>query len=163
MMGAGLRSAGGRIVMTDMDTIEKSNLNRQFLFRPRDIGRHKSEAAARAMCEMNPDLNVTAYTSAVGEDTEALFSDDEFWPSLDVCSRDTFPPHCFLMALHVACLWRSSAPQAYDGTGRMFHRPLAPWQSSDLGVCPLKPLPRLLRSGAASIGRWLRMRITSPA
>ena len=36
MMGIGC-SVAGQVFVTDMDTIEKSNLNRQFLFRPGDV------------------------------------------------------------------------------------------------------------------------------
>lgn len=33
----GLAGGEGEVIVTDMDTIEKSNLNRQFLFRPSDV------------------------------------------------------------------------------------------------------------------------------
>jgi ubiquitin-activating enzyme E1 len=45
MMGVGCGDSG-EIRVTDMDTIEKSNLNRQFLFDNKDVGHHNSSRAA---------------------------------------------------------------------------------------------------------------------
>ena len=55
LMGLGTGEKG-LVRVTDMDTIEKSNLNRQFLFRPWDVSKLKSDCAAAAVTEMNPNM-----------------------------------------------------------------------------------------------------------
>ena len=72
----------GRVHITDMDSIEKSNLSRQFLFRPADIGKMKAIAATAKAQEMNPAMKITVYEARVGSDSEGLFNDD-FFESLD--------------------------------------------------------------------------------
>jgi len=82
-VGAGEK---GLIHVTDMDTIEKSNLNRQFLFRPRDVSRLKSESAADAVKVMNPSMHIKPYSLRVGQETESIFN-DAFYRSLSgVCN-----------------------------------------------------------------------------
>ncbi|KAH8173555.1 thiF family protein [Sarocladium implicatum] len=83
MMGLG-SGPNGRIFVTDMDSIEKSNLNRQFLFRAADVGQMKSDCAGRAVQRMNPDLDghITSFKERVSPDTENLF-DGKFWEALD--------------------------------------------------------------------------------
>ena len=57
MMGLGTGERG-MITVTDPDTIEKSNLNRQFLFRPWDVSKPKAETAGLAVVGMNPSVKV---------------------------------------------------------------------------------------------------------
>jgi len=80
MMGLGT-GPQGLVHVTDMDIIEKSNLNRQFLFRPKDVEQLKSKTAAEAVKKMNPDVNIKAYSNRVGPDTEEVFN-DKFYNSL---------------------------------------------------------------------------------
>ena len=74
----------GKISVADMDQIEKSNLNRQFLFRPKDVGKLKSECAAEAVQAMNPDLKgkFVILPDRVGAETEHIFHEN-FWEDLD--------------------------------------------------------------------------------
>uniref|UniRef100_A0A8C7XNC9 E1 ubiquitin-activating enzyme n=1 Tax=Oryzias sinensis TaxID=183150 RepID=A0A8C7XNC9_9TELE len=72
----------GHITVTDMDYIERSNLNRQFLFRSPDIGNPKSEVAAKAVCQMNPQMKITSHQNRVDAASEALY-DYSFFKGLD--------------------------------------------------------------------------------
>jgi ubiquitin-activating enzyme E1 len=85
LMGVGC-GPRGRVTVTDMDRIETSNLNRQFLFRAINVGQPKSSTAAAAARVMNPELKVEALETPVGEDTEGTFN-DAFWENLDVVTN----------------------------------------------------------------------------
>lgn len=73
----------GGVVLTDMDHIERSNLNRQLLFREKHIGRSKSQVAAETIRDINPRFTVKALTKKVSPDTEDQFP-DAFWQGIDV-------------------------------------------------------------------------------
>lgn len=49
------------IVMIDLDTIDVSNLNRQFLFRKEHVGKSKSQVARESVLKMNPHVKIVAH------------------------------------------------------------------------------------------------------
>lgn len=72
----------GLVTVTDDDNIEVSNLNRQFLFRPNNVGKSKAECAANAAKVFNPDFKVQSIKNRVAPETESFFNDG-FWNGLD--------------------------------------------------------------------------------
>eukprot|EP01022_Parablepharisma_sp_SALTPOND_P015993 TRINITY_DN22_c0_g3_i1.p1 TRINITY_DN22_c0_g3~~TRINITY_DN22_c0_g3_i1.p1 ORF type:complete len:4095 (+),score=552.02 TRINITY_DN22_c0_g3_i1:5895-18179(+) len=70
----------GRVVITDPDVIETSNLNRQFLFREKHLRKPKSSTAAAAAINMNKDLkeHIIARLDKVHEGTAHIFTDKFF-------------------------------------------------------------------------------------
>jgi len=83
LLGVGSSEKGG-IVVTDNDVIEKSNLNRQFLFRPEHIRSPKSEVAAASVLKINPALKIEAHQHKVGPETTQTVYTDKFFQGLDV-------------------------------------------------------------------------------
>ena len=65
----GVATENGRLYLTDPDNIEKSNLNRQFLFRSHHIGNPKSKMAADVITKMKK-LNITAFTEKVCKENQ---------------------------------------------------------------------------------------------
>lgn len=78
----------GGIIVTDNDHIERSNLNRQLLFRPKHIGLAKSTIAAEQVKKINPNVNILALTSRVGrtegDKGESELFDESFWQEIDI-------------------------------------------------------------------------------
>jgi adenylyltransferase/sulfurtransferase len=54
LAGAGV----GRLVLTDFDRVDLTNIHRQILFETDDVGRAKTEAAADRIQRINPDVTV---------------------------------------------------------------------------------------------------------
>lgn len=47
-----------RFTILDLDIIEETNLNRQFIFRKTDVGRYKSEVGRERTLELDPSLEI---------------------------------------------------------------------------------------------------------
>lgn len=71
------------ILVTDMDIIEKSNLNRQFLFRKDHIGKSKSKVAVKETKKLNNDINLYSLGEKMCKETEGIFN-NEFFSSVDI-------------------------------------------------------------------------------
>ena len=68
----------GNIIITDMDIIEKSNLNRQFLFNNNDIGKYKSITASQKIKDINKEINIESHINKISIETENIYNNDFF-------------------------------------------------------------------------------------
>jgi ubiquitin-activating enzyme E1 C len=73
------------IHVIDMDTIDISNLNRQFLFRPKDVGKPKAIVAAEYIMKRVPGVVVTPYYGKIQD------KDDDYYMqfNLVICGLDS--------------------------------------------------------------------------
>jgi adenylyltransferase/sulfurtransferase len=68
-------SGVGHLVLCDFDTVDATNLGRQFLFGPDDIGKPKAAVAAARLAAINPDIEITAVDRRLDDESLARFVD----------------------------------------------------------------------------------------
>ncbi len=61
-------SGVGHLVLTDFDVVELSNLQRQIIHHSDDVGENKVESARRAIRDLNPEIQVTAFPWALADE-----------------------------------------------------------------------------------------------
>jgi bacteriocin biosynthesis cyclodehydratase domain-containing protein len=82
----------GELVLVDGDVVEESNFNRQVLYRERDVGRVKVEAAAEALAAFNSACRLEAVARRLEseQDVRGMFEGADFvvngadWPAHDI-------------------------------------------------------------------------------
>jgi adenylyltransferase/sulfurtransferase len=89
---AALAAAGvGRLGIADGDVVERSNLQRQTLYRERDVGRPKARRAAEFVRERNPDVAVDVHDHLTRETADLVAEYD-----LVLDCTDDFPTRYLL-------------------------------------------------------------------
>lgn len=93
------RSGIGGFFLLDDDTVDKSNLNRQY-FMPRHLGRPKVEALAETLLELNPDLRLAFIKTRLdGDNISLVIGNAPIWvEALDGAESKTLLVENALMA-----------------------------------------------------------------
>jgi adenylyltransferase/sulfurtransferase len=64
-------SGVGHLVLCDFDTVDETNLGRQTLYGPGDVGQQKAELAARRLRVINPSIDITPIRDRLIDDALA--------------------------------------------------------------------------------------------
>ncbi|KAJ1555454.1 E1 ubiquitin-activating protein uba2 [Nowakowskiella sp. JEL0078] len=103
------------IELVDLDTIDLSNLNRQFLFQKQHINQSKAKVAAEAALKFNPDVQITSHHSSIFDDHFNLEWFSNFDIVLNALDNLSARRHVNLMCLASNTPVIESGTQGYEG------------------------------------------------
>jgi adenylyltransferase/sulfurtransferase len=130
----------GKVVVIDFDTIELSNLSRQYLYNDDDVGKAKAVVAGQRLREMNPDVQVLALNSAIQDVRHSIYEEAD----LIIDGLDTFEARRWLNSL---CVQKNKVLLH----GGMFGwwgnvQRVVPFETACLECQPLVPAERLQKA-----------------
>lgn len=130
----------GEIVLVDFDTIETSNLNRQLLFRDRDVGKPKVDVASKYLSELNPDVRIHVYNDDIRSVPREVYASC----SVVVDSLDTFEARRWLNSICID----TKRPLVHGGMYGWFAnvQVVIPFKTPCLECQPLIPAERLQKA-----------------
>jgi len=130
----------GKVVVIDFDTIELSNLSRQYLYGDDDVGKAKALVAGQRLREMNPDVQVLALNCAIQDVRHSIYEEAD----LIIDGLDTFEARRWLNSL---CIQKNKVLLH----GGMFGwwgnvQRVVPFETACLECQPLVPAERLQKA-----------------
>jgi molybdopterin/thiamine biosynthesis adenylyltransferase len=130
----------GETILVDFDTVEISNLNRQFIFREKDIGRPKVSVASEYLKDLNPDVRIEVYNEDLHTIPQAIFESC----SVIVDCLDTFEVRRWLNSVCVSLKKPLVHGGIYGWLGNV--QVVVPFRTPCLECQPLIPAERLQKA-----------------
>ncbi len=127
----------GKIVIVDFDTIELSNLSRQFLYSEKDVGEPKAIVAGQRLREANPDVQILSLNCPIQEVRMTIWKEAD----LIIDGLDTFEARRWLNSL---CIYKDKSlihGGMYGWWGNV--QRVVPFETPCLECQPLVPAERL--------------------
>lgn len=130
----------GETILVDFDTVEITNLNRQLIYREKDIGKPKVEAASRFLADLNPDVSIRVYDQDLHQIPKEVFESC----SVIVDCLDTFEVRRWLNSVCVTLKRPLIHGGLYGWMGNV--QVVIPYKTPCLECQPLIPTERLQKA-----------------
>ncbi|XP_030371975.1 SUMO-activating enzyme subunit 2 [Scaptodrosophila lebanonensis] len=112
------------IEIIDLDTIDLSNLNRQFLFHREHVGKSKAKVARESALSFNPDAKITAYHDSVTSTDYGVNFFKKFDVVLSALDNRAARNHVNRMCLNADVPLIESGTSGYNGQVELIKRGL---------------------------------------
>lgn len=112
------------IEIIDLDTIDVSNLNRQFLFHKEHVGKSKAQVARESALSFNPDVDIKAYHDSITTTNYGVNFFEKFDLVLNALDNRQARNHVNRMCLTADVPLIESGTAGYDGQVELIKRGL---------------------------------------